>query len=80
VFQQSSKPTGENWSFDPEGLHLIRISVHLLVLSVTRGSVLFIGLVLYILVLRLLLLLNRRVLICWALRNHQYYLKRFLFR
>jgi hypothetical protein len=26
VFQQSSKPAGENWSFDPEGLHLISIS------------------------------------------------------
>jgi hypothetical protein len=34
VFQQSSKPIGENWSFDPEGLHLIRISVHLLILNV----------------------------------------------
>jgi hypothetical protein len=34
VFQQSSKPTGENWSFDPEGLHLICISVHLLILGV----------------------------------------------
>jgi hypothetical protein len=78
VLQQSSKPTGENWSFDPEGLHLIRISVHLLILSVTQG-VLFIGLVFYILVLRLLLLLSRRVLSRWALRNHQLYLKRFLF-
>jgi hypothetical protein len=37
VSQQSSKPTGENWSFDSEGLHLIRISVHLLILGVTRG-------------------------------------------
>jgi hypothetical protein len=78
VLQQSSKPTGENWSFDLEGLHLIRISVHLLILSVTQG-VLFIGLVFYILVLRLLLLLSRRVLSRWALRNHQLYLKRFLF-
>jgi hypothetical protein len=79
VFQQSSKPAGENWSFDPEGLHLISISVHLLVLAVARGRVLFIGLVFYILVLWLLLLLSRRVLSCWALRNHQLYLKRLLF-
>jgi hypothetical protein len=63
VFQQSSKPVGKNWSFDPEGLHLIRI---------------FVGLVFYILVLRLLLLLSRRVLSRWALRNHQLYLKRLL--
>jgi hypothetical protein len=34
MFQQSSKPAGENWSFDPEGLHLICISIHLLVLGV----------------------------------------------
>jgi hypothetical protein len=34
VFQQSSMPTSENWSFDPEGLHLICISVHLLILGV----------------------------------------------
>jgi hypothetical protein len=67
VLQQSSKPAGENWSFDPEGLHLIRISIHLLVLGVARGRVLFVGLVFYILVLRLLLL-------------HQHYLKRLLFR
>jgi hypothetical protein len=79
VLQQSSKPTGENWSFDPEGLHLIRISVHLLVLGVARGRVLFVGLVFYILVLQLLLLLSRRVLSHWALRNHQLYLKRLLF-
>jgi hypothetical protein len=55
VLQQSSKPTGENWSFDPEGLHLIHISVHLLVFDVTQGRALFIGLLFYILVLRLLL-------------------------
>jgi hypothetical protein len=70
VLQQSSKPAGENWSFDPEGLHLIRISVHLLILGVAWGRVLFVGLVFYILVLRLLLLLSRRVLSRWALRNH----------
>jgi hypothetical protein len=79
VFQQSSKSTGENWSFDLEGLHLICISVHLLILSVTRGRVLFVGLVFYILVLRLLLLLSRRVLSHWALGDHQLYLKRLLF-
>jgi hypothetical protein len=43
VFQQSSKPAGDNWSFDPKGLHLIHISVHLLDLGVTRGRVLFVG-------------------------------------
>jgi hypothetical protein len=59
VFQHSSKPADENWSFDPEGLHLIRISVHLLILGVARGRVLFVGLVFYIPVLRLLLLFSR---------------------
>jgi hypothetical protein len=59
VFQQSSKAIGENWSFDPEGLHLIRISVHLLILGGARGRVLFVGLVFYILVLQLMLLLSR---------------------
>jgi hypothetical protein len=34
LFQQSSKPAGENWSIDPEGLHLICISEHLLILGV----------------------------------------------
>jgi hypothetical protein len=38
VLQQSSKPADENWSFNPEGLHLIRISVHLLILGVARGG------------------------------------------
>jgi hypothetical protein len=50
VFQQSSKPVGENWSIDPEGLHLIRILVNLLILGVAQGRVLFIGLIFYILV------------------------------
>jgi hypothetical protein len=59
VLQQSSKPADENWSFGPEGVHLIRISVHLLILGVSRGRVLFIGLVFNILVLQLLLLLSR---------------------
>jgi hypothetical protein len=79
VLQQSSKPTGENWSFGPKGLHLICISVHLLVLDVARGRVLFVGLVFNVLVLRLLLLLNRRALSHWALGDHQLYLKRLLF-
>jgi hypothetical protein len=59
VLQHSSKPTGENWSIGPEGLHLIRFPVHLLILGVTWGRVLFVGLVFYVLVLRLLLLLSR---------------------
>jgi hypothetical protein len=73
-----SKPIGENWSFGPEGLLLICISVHLLVLGVTRGRVLFVGVVFNVLVLRLLLLLNKRALSHWALRDHQHYLKRLL--
>jgi hypothetical protein len=78
VLQQSSKPVGENWSFNPEGLHLIRISVHLLVLGVAQGRVLFIGLVFNVLVLRLLLLLSKRALSRSALWDHQLYLKRLL--
>jgi hypothetical protein len=58
MFQQSLKPAGEDQSFGPEGLHLIRISVHLLILGIARGRVLFIGLVFYVMVLRLLLLLS----------------------
>jgi hypothetical protein len=79
VFQQSSKPADENRSFDLEGLHLIRISAHLLILGVARGRVLFVGLVFYILVLWLLLLLSRQALSHWALRYHQLYLKRLIF-
>jgi hypothetical protein len=79
VLQQSSKPASENWSFDPEGLHLIRISIHLLVLGVARGRVLFVGLVFNVLVFCLLLLLSRQALSHWALRDHQLYLKRLLF-
>jgi hypothetical protein len=78
VFQQSSKPAGEDWSFGPEGLRLIRILVHLLIISVAWGRVLFIGLIFYVLVLRLLLLLSRRALSRWALGDHQLYLKRLL--
>jgi hypothetical protein len=78
VLQQSSKPAGEDWSFGLEGLHLIRILVHLLVLGVAWGKLLFIGLVFYILILRLLLLLSRRALSRWALGDHQLYLKRLL--
>jgi hypothetical protein len=79
VFQHSSKPTNENWSFGPDGLHLIRILVYLLVLGVTWERVLFIVLAFHILVLRLLLLLSRRALSRWALGDHQLYLKRLLF-
>jgi hypothetical protein len=62
MLQQSSKPASENWSFGPEGLHLTRISIHLLILDVAWGRVLFIGLIFYVLVLQLLLLLSRRTL------------------
>jgi hypothetical protein len=64
--------------FGPEGLHLVSISVHLLVFGIARGRVLFISLVFYVMVLRLLLL-SWRVLSRWALRNHQLYLEGFLF-
>jgi hypothetical protein len=53
------KPASGDQSFNPEGLHLIRISVHLLVLRVTPRRLLFIGLVFYIMLLWLLLLLSR---------------------
>jgi hypothetical protein len=70
MLQQSSKPTGESRSFGPEELHLIYILVHLLILSVARGRVLFIGLVFNVLVLWLLLLLSRRPLSHWDLEDH----------
>jgi hypothetical protein len=79
VLQQSPRPSGEDRSFDREGLHLVSISVHLLEFSIARGRLLFVGLVFCVMVPRLLLLLGRRVLSCWALRNYQLYLKRFLF-
>jgi hypothetical protein len=79
VFQQSSKPAGDDRRFGPEGLHLISISVHLLVFGIARRRVLFVGLVFGVTVLRLLLFLSRRVLSHWALRNHQFYLEGFLF-
>jgi hypothetical protein len=78
VFQQSSKPASEDQRFSPEGLHLVSISVHLLVLGIARGWVLFVGLVFCVMVLQLLLL-SRRVLSRWALRNYQLYLEGFLF-
>jgi hypothetical protein len=59
VFQQSPKSFGGDRSFGPEELHLVRILVHLLILGVAQGRVLFIGLVFYIMVLWLLLLLSR---------------------
>jgi hypothetical protein len=58
VFKESPKPTGRDRSFGPEGLHLVRISVHLLILGVSQGRVLFVGLIIYVMVLRLLLLLS----------------------
>jgi hypothetical protein len=79
VLQQSPKPASEDQRFNPEGLHLVSISVHLLGFGITRGRVLFVGLVFCVLVPRLLLLLSRRVLSRWVLRNHQLYVERFLF-
>jgi hypothetical protein len=79
VLQQSPKSSGEDRSFGPEGLYLVRISVHLLGFGIAQGRVLFVGLVFCVMIFRLLLLLSRRVLSCWALRNYQLYLKRFLF-
>jgi hypothetical protein len=76
--QQSPKPAGGDRSFGPKELHLFRISVHLLVLSVTRGRVLFAGLFFYIMVLRVLLLLSNRALSRWALRDHQLYHRKLL--
>jgi hypothetical protein len=38
VFQQSQKSTGGDQSFSPEGLHLICISIHLLILHVAQGE------------------------------------------
>jgi hypothetical protein len=54
----SSRASGDQ-SLGPKGLYLICISVHLLNLGVPRGTVLFINLIFYVLVLRLLLLLSR---------------------
>jgi hypothetical protein len=59
VLQQSSKPAGGDRSFDHEGLHLVRITVHHLDLDVTRGRALFVDLLFYVMVLLLLLLLRR---------------------
>jgi hypothetical protein len=59
VLWQSSKPAGEKWSFGPEGLHLVSISVHLLGHGIARGRVLFIGLVFRVMAPWLLLLLSR---------------------
>jgi hypothetical protein len=78
VFPHSPKPAGGDQSFNPEGHHLVRISVHLLVLRVARGRLLFVSLVFYIMDLWLLLLLSRRALSHSALRDHQLYHKRLL--
>jgi hypothetical protein len=40
-------------------LYFVRISVHLFILSVAQGRVLFVGLAFYIMVLQLVLLLSR---------------------
>jgi hypothetical protein len=66
VFQQSSKPAGEDQRLGPKGLHLVNISVHLLVFGIAQGRVPFVGLVFGVMVLRLLgsqepLALSRRV-------------------
>jgi hypothetical protein len=79
VLQQSPKSASEDGRFSPEGLYLVSISVHLLIFGIAQGRVLFIGLVFCVMVLWLLLLLSRRVLSRWALRNQQLYLERFLF-
>jgi hypothetical protein len=60
VFQQSPKPASGDYSFSPERLHLIRISVHPLDLCVTQGRVLLVSLVFYVDVMVFLLLLLRR--------------------
>jgi hypothetical protein len=80
VFQQCLKSTGGDQSFSPEGLHLIRISIHLLVLFVAQGGVLLrVFMVNVVVVLRLRwLLLSRQTLSRWALRDHQLDHKRLL--
>jgi hypothetical protein len=45
VLQQSSKPAGEDRRFSSEGFHLVSMPVHLLRFGITRGRLLFIGLV-----------------------------------
>jgi hypothetical protein len=59
VFEQSSKPAGEDQRFGLEGLHLVSISVHLLVFGIAQGRVLFVVLVFCVMVLWLLLFLSR---------------------
>jgi hypothetical protein len=50
VLQWSPKSASEDRRFSPEGLHLISISVHLLGFGITRGRVLFVGLVFRVMV------------------------------
>jgi hypothetical protein len=74
---------GGDWSFSPEGLHLLSISVQPLALYVAQGSVLLIVLVFIVdvvvlLLLLLLLLLNRCALGYWAPRYHQLNLNQLL--
>jgi hypothetical protein len=73
MFQQSLKSTGGDQSFRPEGLHLIRILLHLHLLCVAQGGVLlrvFMVSVIVVLLLRWLLL-NRQALSRWVLRDQQ---------
>jgi hypothetical protein len=59
VLQQSPKSATDDRSFSPEGLHLVSILVHLLALGIAQGRVLFVGLlVFHVMVPRLLLLLS----------------------
>jgi hypothetical protein len=59
VFQQSSKPAGQDRRFGPKGLHLVSISVQLLGFGIAQRRVFFVGLVFCVMVPRLLLLLSR---------------------
>jgi hypothetical protein len=79
VSQQSTKPAGGDQSFNPEGLHLLSISIHLLTLCVAQGRVLHIVFIFIIdVMVMLLLLLSRCTLGYWASRYHQLNLKRLL--
>jgi hypothetical protein len=80
VSQQSTKPTGGDWSYSTEGFPLVSISVQFLALVVTQGRVpLVISIfTVDIMALLLLLLLSRCALGRWAPRYHQLDLKRLL--
>jgi hypothetical protein len=83
VSQQCLKPTGGDRSFNPEGLHLLSIFVHLLTLCAAQGRVLlvifiFILDIVVLILLLLLLFLSRCALGCRAPRYHQLDPKRLL--